>query len=160
MFFVVLVFRLPCSCFGCLVNVLPCLSCSRGFLVCSCFCFDVAMSCSRTCEYLVRTHMERNDKVILFGDNVFSLRQVPYTVQYQHVNPTPHCTTNEHSASDISAAFGVFASCTQLCKSLIIHLSALSIFLFKSWHSSSAIFSNVGVCMRAVHVCVHRNRYL
>lgn len=30
----------------------------------------------RTCEYLVRTHMERNDKVILFGDNVFSLKKV------------------------------------------------------------------------------------
>lgn len=31
---------------------------------------------SRTCEYLVRTHMERNDKVIIFGDNVFSLKKV------------------------------------------------------------------------------------
>lgn len=30
----------------------------------------------RTCEYLVRTHMERNDKVIIFGDNVFSLKKV------------------------------------------------------------------------------------
>eukprot|EP00903_Cladosiphon_okamuranus_P009613 g9151.t1 len=29
----------------------------------------------RTCEYLVRTHMERNDKVIIFGDNVFSLKK-------------------------------------------------------------------------------------
>lgn len=30
----------------------------------------------RTCEYLVRTHMERNDKIIIFGDNVFSLKKV------------------------------------------------------------------------------------
>lgn len=32
----------------------------------------------RTCEYLVRTHMERNDKVIIFGDNVFSLKKVAW----------------------------------------------------------------------------------
>ena len=31
---------------------------------------------NRTCEYLVRTHMERNDKIIIFGDNVFSLKKV------------------------------------------------------------------------------------
>lgn len=38
----------------------------------------MAVSChlDRTCEYLVRTHMERNDKVIIFGDNVFSLKKV------------------------------------------------------------------------------------
>ncbi|CAM9461574.1 unnamed protein product [Discosporangium mesarthrocarpum] len=29
----------------------------------------------RTCEYLVRTHMQRNDKIIIFGDNVFSLKK-------------------------------------------------------------------------------------
>ncbi|CAM9128903.1 unnamed protein product [Sphacelaria rigidula] len=35
----------------------------------------------RTCEYLMRTHVERNDKIILFGDNVFSLRQYACLLQ-------------------------------------------------------------------------------
>lgn len=59
-----------------MVLVLVCVQLVTVFPSVCCGTLLFLVGLDRTCEYLVRTHMERNDKVIIFGDNVFSLKKV------------------------------------------------------------------------------------
>ncbi|CAB1100501.1 unnamed protein product [Ectocarpus sp. CCAP 1310/34] len=72
------------------------------------------MNPNKTCEYLVRTHMERNDKVIIFGDNVFSLKKFATILQI----PFIYGATPESERSRILGTFRVnpLVNCIGLSK--------------------------------------------
>ncbi|CAN0081955.1 unnamed protein product [Ascophyllum nodosum] len=98
----------------------------------------------RTCEYLVRTHMERNDKIIIFGDNVFSLKKYATILGIPYI----YGATPESERSRILGTFRVnpLVNCIGLSKvgDTSIDIPEANVIIQASGRQSDGISSHFG----------------